>query len=145
MPVPLATSVRLTRTAAVWFAFYAISPARIGLRRASADANTEATDSPPTQTALIPTPVPAPTSTTPGSQDTPEQLSFLALGDSYTIGESVAVEDRWPVQLARRLQEEGIDIAEPGDHRSDRLDHRPAVGGNRYRQAQPDLTVLSRF
>ena len=25
----------------------------------------------------------------------------------------MAVEDRWPVQLARRLQEEGIDIAEP--------------------------------
>jgi lysophospholipase L1-like esterase len=28
---------------------------------------------------------------------------FLALGDSYTIGESVAVPDRWPNQLAARL------------------------------------------
>jgi lysophospholipase L1-like esterase len=28
---------------------------------------------------------------------------ILALGDSYTIGESVAVEDRWPNQLARAL------------------------------------------
>ncbi|MGH8155419.1 MAG: SGNH/GDSL hydrolase family protein, partial [Rhodanobacteraceae bacterium] len=25
---------------------------------------------------------------------------FLALGDSYTIGEGVAAADRWPVQLA---------------------------------------------
>lgn len=38
---------------------------------------------------------------------------FLALGDSYTIGESVAVTDRWPVQLARLLRKNGIDIADP--------------------------------
>ena len=30
---------------------------------------------------------------------------FLALGDSYTIGESVAEADRWPVQLVRRFNE----------------------------------------
>jgi lysophospholipase L1-like esterase len=30
-------------------------------------------------------------------------LRHLALGDSYTIGESVAVPDRWPNQLAARL------------------------------------------
>lgn len=29
---------------------------------------------------------------------------YLALGDSYTIGESVAVEERYPVQLARELK-----------------------------------------
>lgn len=29
---------------------------------------------------------------------------FLALGDSYTIGEAVAPGDRWPALLARRLQ-----------------------------------------
>ena len=29
---------------------------------------------------------------------------YLALGDSYTIGESVAVDDRYPVQLARELK-----------------------------------------
>ena len=33
---------------------------------------------------------------------------YLALGDSYTIGESVAVEDRWPNQLAKLLEAEGI-------------------------------------
>ena len=39
--------------------------------------------------------------------------SFLALGDSYTIGESVAVDERWPVQLVRFLRAEGIDIKDP--------------------------------
>ncbi len=38
---------------------------------------------------------------------------FLALGDSYTIGESVATADRWPNQLALHLRESGIDIAYP--------------------------------
>ena len=38
---------------------------------------------------------------------------FLALGDSYTIGESVAPADRWPVQLAGMLRAESFDIATP--------------------------------
>jgi lysophospholipase L1-like esterase len=38
---------------------------------------------------------------------------YLALGDSYTIGESVPEQDRWPVQLAHRLREQRIDIADP--------------------------------
>src|SRR2546423_971846 len=38
---------------------------------------------------------------------------FLALGDSYTIGESVDAKDRWPVQLARMLREKGADVADP--------------------------------
>src|ERR1051326_4611035 len=38
-------------------------------------------------------------------QPAPVTLSFLALGDSYTIGEGVAEGDRWPAQLARRLSE----------------------------------------
>ena len=38
---------------------------------------------------------------------------FLALGDSYTIGESVAIADRWPNQLALQLRKSGIDIANP--------------------------------
>jgi lysophospholipase L1-like esterase len=40
-------------------------------------------------------------------------LRFLALGDSYTIGESVAEDQRWPVQLAKRLREAGFDVADP--------------------------------
>jgi lysophospholipase L1-like esterase len=40
-------------------------------------------------------------------------LTYLALGDSYTIGESVAESGRWPVQLARALREEGIALGDP--------------------------------
>lgn len=37
-----------------------------------------------------------------------EPLRFLALGDSYTIGQSVPESERWPVQLANVLQSQGI-------------------------------------
>ena len=37
----------------------------------------------------------------------------MALVDSYTIGQSVAMKERWPVQLVLRLREEGFTIAEP--------------------------------
>ncbi|HEX8384758.1 MAG TPA: GDSL-type esterase/lipase family protein, partial [Rubricoccaceae bacterium] len=40
-------------------------------------------------------------------------LRFLALGDSYTIGEGVPEADRWPVQLAAALRAEGTAIADP--------------------------------
>ena len=39
--------------------------------------------------------------------------SFLALGDSYTIGEGVTDSDRWPTQLAARLRAAGVPIADP--------------------------------
>ncbi|QNP41747.1 SGNH/GDSL hydrolase family protein [Lysobacter solisilvae (ex Woo and Kim 2020)] len=42
-----------------------------------------------------------------------DTLSYLALGDSYTIGEAVPEDGRWPVQLARALREEGIALADP--------------------------------
>ena len=35
-------------------------------------------------------------------------LRLLALGDSYTIGESVGAKSRWPNQLAKLLETEGI-------------------------------------
>jgi lysophospholipase L1-like esterase len=40
-------------------------------------------------------------------------LRFLALGDSYTIGEGVTEAERWPVQLGALLRERGIDVADP--------------------------------
>ncbi len=40
-------------------------------------------------------------------------LRFLALGDSYTIGEGVEPEDRWPDQLAAALRKSGSAIAAP--------------------------------
>lgn len=39
--------------------------------------------------------------------------TFLALGDSYTIGEAVVPADRWPMQLASELRKRGIDITDP--------------------------------
>lgn len=40
-------------------------------------------------------------------------LSFLALGDSYTIGEGVPEAARWPVQLAAAVRTGGIALADP--------------------------------
>ena len=37
-------------------------------------------------------------------------VRFLALGDSYTIGESVPVKDRWPEQLVNRLEKRGVEV-----------------------------------
>lgn len=41
-----------------------------------------------------------------------EPVRFLALGDSYTIGQSVAVSERWPVQLEMALVYQGINVQE---------------------------------
>ena len=41
------------------------------------------------------------------------ELRYLALGDSYTIGEGVEPDGRWPVQLARALRNEGVALADP--------------------------------
>ncbi|HST27990.1 MAG TPA: SGNH/GDSL hydrolase family protein [Rudaea sp.] len=38
---------------------------------------------------------------------------FLALGDSYTIGEGVAANENWPHQLAAALRAQGVTIADP--------------------------------
>lgn len=40
-------------------------------------------------------------------------LRFMALGDSYTIGEGVLPAERWPVQLSVALRERGFKIDEP--------------------------------
>ena len=40
-------------------------------------------------------------------------LSWLALGDSYTIGEGVEEAGRWPMQLAAMLRDAGVAIADP--------------------------------
>ncbi len=40
-------------------------------------------------------------------------LSYLALGDSYTIGESVAQDERWPNQLTELLKKGGKQISQP--------------------------------
>jgi lysophospholipase L1-like esterase len=40
-------------------------------------------------------------------------LSYLALGDSYTIGEGVPANENFPRQTVVRLRKEGLQIAEP--------------------------------
>ena len=45
--------------------------------------------------------------------DSEPPARFLALGDSYTIGEGVAAAENWPHQLAAALRARGVAIAEP--------------------------------
>ncbi|MBM4423565.1 MAG: SGNH/GDSL hydrolase family protein [Chloroflexi bacterium] len=40
-------------------------------------------------------------------------MRFLALGDSYTIGEAVLPAERWPMQLAAMLRERSVAIDDP--------------------------------
>ena len=40
------------------------------------------------------------------------EIEYLALGDSYTIGESVDPSLRWPVQLVERLRKDSVNIAD---------------------------------
>jgi len=40
-------------------------------------------------------------------------MKYLALGDSYTIGEGADPNERWPVQLAGMLREAGFNVQEP--------------------------------
>ncbi|MBO6795293.1 MAG: SGNH/GDSL hydrolase family protein [Balneolaceae bacterium] len=51
-------------------------------------------------------------STNPEKNNAPKS-TFLALGDSYTIGESVPENERWPVQLVNQLNENGYNFADP--------------------------------
>ena len=41
-----------------------------------------------------------------------EPVHFLALGDSYTIGQSVGINDRWPSQFADRLTKKDFNVKE---------------------------------
>jgi lysophospholipase L1-like esterase len=41
-----------------------------------------------------------------------DKVKFLALGDSYTVGESVVATERWPVQLMDSLNARGLEFAD---------------------------------
>ena len=60
------------------------------------------------------TPQVAPATASGGSGSaSPNALTYLALGDSYTIGEGAAAPDRWPTQLAGQLAAQGVGVAPP--------------------------------
>ena len=42
-----------------------------------------------------------------------ETFRYLALGDSYTVGESVSAAESWPSQLSNLLRQEGVGIGTP--------------------------------
>ena len=81
-----------------------------------------ATVTPTTTVAPSPT-IPALEPTSPSIQEDEEpedsipapiqESRYLALGDSYTIGQSVDASERWPVQLVERLREHGLVMSEP--------------------------------
>jgi lysophospholipase L1-like esterase len=50
------------------------------------------------------------TKPTDSSNPTNSSIRYLALGDSYTIGESVSEAERWPNQLAKLLAENGYSV-----------------------------------
>ncbi len=41
-------------------------------------------------------------------------MRYLAIGDSYTIGEALSVEDSWPMQWAHALRANGNAMSDPG-------------------------------
>jgi lysophospholipase L1-like esterase len=44
--------------------------------------------------------------------DKPLKIKYLALGDSYTIGEGVQEKERYPIQLADSLKKTGVEVSE---------------------------------
>lgn len=48
-----------------------------------------------------------------GPMPTGAEIAYLALGDSYTIGEGAGEADRWPVQLAEMAKQQGINVKVP--------------------------------
>lgn len=54
-----------------------------------------------------------PTVYNPGNITIDSTRTFLALGDSYTIGQSVSIQERFPTQTVALLKAAGINMAEP--------------------------------
>jgi len=53
---------------------------------------------------LFPCVTPKTNTTNNGEENEIKKINYLALGDSYTIGESVKIRERYPVQLAEKIE-----------------------------------------
>jgi lysophospholipase L1-like esterase len=74
-----------------------------------------------------------------------EEISYLALGDSYTIGEQVDEDQSWPFQLTTYLNSNGYDVKDPEviavtGWRTDELQDSIAI--QNYQANQFDLVSL---
>ncbi len=49
----------------------------------------------------------------PGAPKTHHKISYLALGDSYTIGYKIRYAENYPNQIAGMLREQNMDVADP--------------------------------
>jgi len=76
----------------------------------------------------------------------PPELTYLALGDSYTIGESVKPELRWPDLLVARLRARDLNVVDPiivaqtgwtTDELAAAIDAHPELAGRKF-----DLVTL---
>jgi len=54
-----------------------------------------------------------PVMTTTSTDTARHKFTYLALGDSYTIGEGASESERWPVQLAGLLRQDSVDVTDP--------------------------------
>ena len=81
----------------------------------------------------------------------PAVVRILALGDSYTIGEGVRDEERWPTRLAALLRARGLQVAEPiiiaktgwtTDELARAIDREPRRGGRIEPPFRADLVTL---
>jgi acyl-CoA thioesterase-1 len=74
-----------------------------------------------------------------------DSLSYLALGDSYSIGEKVSEEESWPVQLTNFLNQQGYPVEKPDviavtGWRTDEL--KDSIASQHYKKESFDLVSL---
>lgn len=94
-----------------WNRIYSIKLVFIALLTLYGCSSTDIIETPAPTASELPTPEPtAPTPTPSSGGNDNNDFKYLALGDSYTIGESVCESCRFPIQLVNRYNEDSEDI-----------------------------------
>ena len=57
--------------------------------------------------------IPTTSNPVPNNPETGKGKRYLALGDSYTIGQSVSIPERWPVIMAKDLSNQNVKVLPP--------------------------------